>query len=230
MRTFFVAPTVLAAALVSSAALAEEETQPSTITAPAGALELTTGIGYSRGFGNIAKDHAAGVGDLGRSGLATGIGIGYRINPRYMVGIYGQMERFTQGNGAPDGSRVLSAAAGVQGQYHFMPFNRFVPWVGLGAGWRGYWVSNDALATHSLHGLDVLRATFGLDYKIADSWILTPMMGATMTMFLSEQRSNETGFGSIESPRLNTFVFAGMGGRFDIGGTRVSAPQEVASR
>lgn len=232
MKTAMIVGTGIALLSLSSLALAQEEDtdRRTGATAPEGAFEIVTGVGYSQGFGGISDARVAGLHDLGGAGLATQIGLGYRINPRFMVGVYTELDHYSLGDAPPSGSAISGMAAGVQMQYHFMPFNQFDPWVGVGTGWRGYWVRNDNLPTHSLHGIDFVRAQVGLSYPIAPWLNLGPVVGASMTMFLSEKRSYQTDFANVDDPRLNTFVSAGIGGRFDIGGKRVTKEQQTAQR
>lgn len=231
MKTTLIVATGIASLLLSSMAFAQDEgTTERLATAPEGALEFVTSAGYSQGFGGISDGRQAGLRDLGGAGFATQIGVGYRLDPRFMFGVYTEFGHYGRGDGAPSGSNVQGMAAGVQAQYHFMPFNRLDPWVGLGTGWRGYWVKNDNLPTHTLHGIDFVRAQVGASYQIAPWLNLGPVVGASVTMFFSEKRSYQNDFAVVDDPRLNTFVSAGIGGRFDIGGKRVTMEQQTAQR
>ncbi len=51
-----------------------------------------------------------------------------------------------------------------------------------------------------------------------------------MTMFLSEQYPRQEAFANVTDPALSTFVFAGLGGRFDIGPRTTEGQTIVASR
>ena len=41
-----------------------------------------------------------------------------------------------------------------------------MPWIGLGAGWRGIWIDRDVGGTDSRHGIDLVRLTAGVDYRL----------------------------------------------------------------
>ena len=64
------------------------------------------------------------------------------------------------------GATVYTATAGVQGNYHFLPWNDWDPWIGLGAGRRGIWIDRDVGSTDSRHGIDLARLTAGVDYRL----------------------------------------------------------------
>ena len=232
MRTSMMVGFAVTALLLSSAAFAQEEKADSSarLTAPNRALEISGATGYGQGFGNVAQGRTAGLNDLSRGSLTSQLAVGYRLNPQLLIGGYGEFGRYARGDSAPRDSSVFSAAAGAQAQYHFMPFNRIDPWVGLGAGWRGYWVAQDDAGTHSMHGIDIVRAQVGVAYRVNSQLSISPVIGATMTMFLSEQRSDQTELHSVSDPRMNAFVFVGLMSRFDIGGQVTEEQTEVASR
>ena len=41
-----------------------------------------------------------------------------------------------------------------------------MPWIGLGAGWRGIWIDRDVGGKDSRHGIDLVRLTAGVDYRL----------------------------------------------------------------
>lgn len=51
-----------------------------------------------------------------------------------------------------------------------------MPWIGLGAGWRGIWIDRDVGGTDSRHGIDLVRLTAGVDYRLNSQFpfLLTP--------------------------------------------------------
>jgi len=82
-----------------------------------------------------------------------------------------------------------------------------------------------------MYGLDILRVRVGADYKLGPSTSIGPMVGASLSTLLTVDDSSTSSPKDIESPGLSTFVFAGVQGRFEIGGKRVRAGgKEVASR
>jgi outer membrane protein W len=77
----------------------------------------------------------------------------------------------------PAGTLSPVSADGTQAQLHILPFSRFDPWVGFGAGWRGYWMVDDAAGTSALQGVDLVRAQVGVDCHITQSFVITPTFG-----------------------------------------------------
>jgi hypothetical protein len=57
---------------------------------------------------------------------------------------------------------------------------------------------------------------------------LSIVIGSTLTTFFSQQTPQSNGYASIQSPQVNTFLFAGLQGRFDV--PTGSGASQVASR
>jgi hypothetical protein len=199
------------------------------VAAPKNALELGVGVGYSQGVGNISTFPGDRVQDYAGAGIGFTGEIGYRVNPPFMIGAYGQFTEYNANNRLVSGTNVRDVRAGIQANWHFMPTNSFDPWVGLGAGWHAFYVVPDSGPNLTRQGLDVARARLGVDYKVIPEVALGPVIGADMSLFLS-QKLGETGYHSIDNERLNFFFFAGLAGRFDLIGEAVGGPATVASR
>ena len=170
--------------------------------------------------------------EAGGSGLTRiALGVGYRLSPHWMIGGYGEGGVYQPDKGSFGDRRMFSAAAGVQANYHFMPFSRWDPWVGLGTGWRGYWVNDDELGTSSLQGADLARIQVGAAYRVSEHLTLSPTIGVSITEFVAERSQGESSFHDIADPRPTTFLLIGTTGRFDIGGQSVTRERAaVASR
>lgn len=110
---------------------------------------------------------------------------------------------------------AISAAAGVQAQFHPRPYERWDPWVGLGFGWRGYW-ADVGDGTYGLQGFDLVRLRVGVAYRLSARFAVGPVIGATVTDFLSREPAGATGYQSGDDKKLSTFVFAGFNGRFSL--------------
>jgi hypothetical protein len=235
MRTITIASMTLAAVLVSAVAHAEtanDSARPDGAegVAPANAFELSIGQGLTQGFGQ-AGEEGTDLRDLGGLGPSLQLGLGYRIDPRFMVGGYLEGARFSGSDSLPDGTHSYTAAVGVQGQYHFRPFSKLDPWVGVGTGFRSYWVDRPDAPHRTLHGWEIARLRVGVDYRLGPSTSMGPMLGGSLSTFTVTERPNSSAPETIEDPGLSGFLFAGFQGRFDIGGERVSAtPKQVASR
>jgi hypothetical protein len=219
----FVAVPVVVSVFVATSASAEEKPAESEglfyqeTPAVSNALELGVQFGYSQGVGDVARDRAT-VHDTAGAGAAIGVHVGYRLSPQFMVGVYGNGGQYSRGDALAEGTTVRSATAGVEGQFHFRPSYTVDPWIGLGAGWRGLWLSPDEGKGTSAHGLELARLSFGADYRITPEISITPVLGADMSILLTEDGPGLDGYTNIANPRVNVGFFAGVGGRFDLFG------------
>jgi hypothetical protein len=218
---------------ISSSALAKEDDEPDRASgpppAPANAWELTLGNGYSQGFGSA--DGALGLRDYAKGGFSTQLGFGYRFDPNLMLGIYVEGANYFESGAARDDTDTYGAAAGIQANWHFAPFATFDPWVGLGGGYRGYWLDKPNAGTTAVYGLDLVRVRFGVDYRTSSWMSMGPMVGASLTTFLVKDPDFASDVETVEDREISTFVFVGFQGRFEIGGERIPASRSrVASR
>jgi len=205
---------------IGSAALAEETVAVSS-SAPEktrglyNAFELGIGAGYSQGVGDVGRG-VPSLTDSGGPGTSVEVDLGWRIDPNFLVGVYGTGAWFSTGDAPGNAFNNWSATAGVQGNYHFLPGESLDPWIG--AGWRGYWV-NRPEGRDSRHGLDVARLQIGLDVPVAQGVTISPFVGAAATVFLTQQLAQESSFSDIQERKVNVFLNAGVLGRFDLLGS-----------
>ncbi|HEX6277592.1 MAG TPA: hypothetical protein VFZ53_31330 [Polyangiaceae bacterium] len=196
--------------------------------APKNALELTLGNGFSQGFGS-PDSRTNTLADLTRGGLSTQLGISLRVSPEWAFGTYGEGARYFAAAGMPDGTVGYGAAFGVQAMWFAAPYSQINPWLGLGTGFRGYWV--DLPKGHeSLHGYDLVRLRLGADYRLGPSTSVGPMLGATLTLFDTHRDAETNDVRSTKDPEVTAFLFAGFQGRFEIGGQRVREPGSRIAR
>jgi hypothetical protein len=187
------------------------------VRAPAKAFELGVEAGYTQGFGSVTSDPRVGAGPGG----AVGINLGYRADPHWSVGVGGQYQGYgSSGTGA---STLRGVTADVRGAYHVSPYNRVDPYVALGAGYRLFAESPAGNAPTTLtHGIELGKVEVGLDVRTGESVAISPVLGVDLDLF------RWRGGGAVAAPlgngTLGTFVFAGVQGRFDVGGTRESRP------
>ncbi|APR79967.1 Hypothetical protein A7982_05314 [Minicystis rosea] len=202
------------------------------VRAPRNALEIGVDAGYTQGFGNINRGR--GVRDLAGAGGTIGASIGYRIDPRWSVAASGQFQGYGSTVTAPTGGAnavtVRGVTAGVQGTYHMQPHNRVDPYLTVGTGYRGLIESPTGnLPTMYTHGLELAKVEVGLDVRPTDSVAVSPVIGADLNMFMWRAGGGaETA--SLTNRSVNTFIFAGVKGRFDIGGTRERLPEQQVGR
>jgi hypothetical protein len=191
------------------------------------AVELSVAAGYAQGFGNVQSGQPS-LTDVATAGGAAEIGVGYRLIPQLSLGVYGSGGAFGRGDSVDSSANLYTATAGVEAAWHFLPSRTVDPWVSLGTGWRGYWISSNQ-GDASRHGLQLAKLRLGADYRLSQGVAISPVIGADMSLFLTEETSGASSWTSISSPNVNTFVFAGVQGRFDVP-TGSPASNDVASR
>jgi len=221
MRTSLVMTAVAILATTSASASAQEESWfTKKNAAPSKAFELTLGTGYTQPFGKL--DGATGMPDVATPGLGIDLGAGYRIDPRWSIAATGQYSELT----AERGNNARSFTPGIAVAYHFLPNQHTDPWVELGTGYRMLWETSRAQAPTLLsHGFQLLRARLGVDYHTDADLALGPVIGADMNVFLWQDATTSV---AIASPSVSTFVFAGIQGRIDVGGTPVGTARTTS--
>jgi peptidoglycan-associated lipoprotein len=217
MKAKLTALAVLAVVAASSQARAQNEMPPVAektaeplAEAPVKALEIVVGTGYTQGFGSFQS--GVNMQDVITPGIGVDLGLAYRINPRWGVGIAGQYQEFAA-------ERALSAR-GLSGElaatYHFLPFNRIDPFLKFGAGYRLLWENHDT-GTPSLmtHGFELGKVVFGVDIRANRDVSIAPIVGAAVDALLWQSTSNQPSV-AIQDPTLSLYAFAGVQARFDI--------------
>jgi outer membrane protein OmpA-like peptidoglycan-associated protein/opacity protein-like surface antigen len=201
-----------------SAANAQERPEPfaQPMAAPSNALELKVGTGYTQGFGNISPVHA--MGDVAGPGIGVSVDFDYRLNHLWSLGIEGQYQELHQEQNTA--ARGMAINGGVT--YHFAPVVRGDPWVRLGSGYRWLWETDPtgmAGVEVLRHGFDILTAKIGYDVRVSEDVAVAPVIGADLNAFVWEAPSNAPGY-AMSAAQVATFVYAGLQGRFDLGGDR----------
>lgn len=205
------------AASRSSAQERQERPEPSSPAPPRDAIEIGLGLGATGGTGTVSDGEA--LSDTARAGGALEIGLGYRFDPSFLFGVYASYGRFAAAPGVPDGAHVRTVTAGLEGQWHFLPYSRLDPWIGVGAGYRGISIVPDGRASTGLReGVQVARLRLGVDWRVSRAVALGPVLGVDATVFVARRDVGEDELLSIDEDdlALSTFVFGGLGGRFDL--------------
>lgn len=182
------------------------------------ALEIAIAAGSAQTYGTLAP-HATNVQTFG---VGLDLAAMWRINPRWAVGAYGNFGMFPS-TGSAESS--WSYAAGLQANYHFDVVTS--PWIGLGAGWHGYSLAGDGGRT-AYQGVDVARLQAGLTFAVSPNFSVDPVIGLTLTTFLSEKGPAATSYADVQSKDLSIFVLAGALARFDLFGSAPSATAVAA--
>jgi len=183
---------------------------------PVRAVEIGVGGGYAQGIGDINNIQPS-LTDIAGPGGSVQASLGYRFTKNFSAELYGSGARFSRRNELPSGTDVWSSTGGIQATWHFRPWYSVDPWISLATGWRGYWTNPDGIATTSRHGLQIARLQMGIDYRFSRGVAIAPVIGADMSMFLTQDTPGVIGgFNNIQSPNVNFFFFGGLAARFDL--------------
>jgi len=186
------------------------------LQAPSRALELKAGTGYTQGIGMLAPTRS--ISDASGAGLAVGIGVGARLSGFWSVGLETQYQEFVPAQN----SAARGFAFDIGATYHFLPVLRGDPWVRLGTGYRLFYESDPTgrtAGTWTRHGFDLVAAKVGYDVRISETVAIGPVIGADFDLFVWEDPTNPPNH-LMSSPQPASFVYAGLQGRFDLGGER----------
>jgi hypothetical protein len=213
--------------LLPAAALAQPQTDATEdasafdhhVAAPGNAFELGVATGYSQGGGPVGGD-LAHLEDLSGAGAAVELDAAYRINPTFSIGAYGAFSKYATGDQVSGSADVFGASAGIQAAAHLRPDRSIDPWISLGAGWKGLWLSADQGKNTSLQGLDLARLQLGVDYRVTRDVAISPVIGGSLGLFVSQDSPMTDGYTEITNKKVNFTGFAGLAGRFDLGGSR----------
>jgi hypothetical protein len=232
MNRWLSASTIAVITAVSGVASAQQRELPEANASALGAagrsVELTIQTGYAQGFGGAGRGLPS-LGNMATAGGAVEVGAGYRLIPQLTLGVYASGGIFGRGDQVDGSTNRSTATAGFEADWHFAPAgSRTDPWVSLGGGWRGWWLHEDGAGTTAMHGWEIAKLQVGVDFRIDRAIAVSPMVGIDLNTFFTESSPASGGWRNVSNPNVNTFLFAGMQGRFDIATRARSEP--VASR
>lgn len=196
------------------------------------AFEIAVATGYTQAGGKLGGT-LGNIEDVSGPGGAVEVDLGYRLIPQLTVGLYGTLSKHQAGDSLADSTSVLGASAGAQAAWHFRSDAAIDPWISLGTGWRGLWLSPETGKATSLHGFELARLQIGADYRLTKAIAISPVIGGSVTMFVSENSPMTDSATEISDKKVNFTGFAGLQGRFDFGGparARTSAASLAASQ
>src|ERR1044071_111751 len=183
------------------------------------AFEIGVATGYTQGGGKLGGNMGS-LEDVSGPGGAVEVDLGYRILPRLSIGAYGTFSKYERGDDLANDTDVLGATAGLQAVLHARPDRSVDPWVSLGTGWKGLWLDPANGKTTSLQGLELARLQLGVDYRVSKDVAIAPVIGGSLGLFISQDSPMTTDLTEISDKKVNFTGFAGLAGRFDIGGSR----------
>ena len=210
----------------SSAHAQEESYLNRPMPAPSNAFELKVGTGYTQGFGLLTP--AQSIPDVAGAGFGANLDADYRMLPRWSVGLQGEYQEFANNINANAAARGFAGNLGVT--YHVMPYSHGDGLFRIGSGYRLLCSVSPVICvpTTLTQGFEVAKATIGYDVRVSPEVALAPLVGGRhSTCSCGKGAGGVTN--SLSSAQVGTFIFAGIQGRFDMGGT-TSTPETVAGR
>ncbi len=212
--------------MAQQSAMASERLPRGTVMAPEKAFEIQVSTGYTQGFGpQVPGRGSLPATSLDRPGMGAGLGLAYRATPRASIGVVGSYSMQDSAGGA----QLRNATAGLDGTFHIRPFQRFDPFVSVGAGYRMLWDNPTNGRDTFAHGFQLARAAVGVDVRVNKDIAIAPTIGGDVDMFLWQTGAGQTN-AMIENPKVNGYLFAGVAGRFDLGGNRQGPPTTYMGR
>ncbi|AUX24607.1 hypothetical protein SOCEGT47_051460 [Sorangium cellulosum] len=192
----------------------------SPLRAPGNALELGVSAGYAQGFGDIAGGRS--LRDVSGAGTAVAVKLGYRATPKLGLGLTSSYEEYMATGPERQRTDVRGMTVGVETRFHLAPFERVDPVISLGSGYRAFATDAPGQRRDTItHGVELARLNATIDVRMSDSVALGPSIGGGLNVFLVESAGASGRAREVRDSRVNSFVFAGLEGRFDVGGQRV---------
>ena len=191
-----------------------------TVLAPTNATEIDLGGGYTQAFGRL--DENTNMSDVAKGGGAVTLGVAYRVSPHFSIGGFGELHSNTSDSTLGSGSSVAGLATGPLAMFHFLPYRLVDPFVSAGMGYRALRIASRTSPAGTVHGIDALKANVGVDVRVDKDFALGPRLGADFNVFLAKQMGGATT--GIAGKGVSTFIYAGIGGRLDMAGSRVAEP------
>jgi peptidoglycan-associated lipoprotein len=183
------------------------------VAAPVDALELKFASGYTQGFGNLAPSR--GVDKVAGPGLGVSADIDYRMNPDWSFGLEMQYQEFASANNSSSRGFVSNLGA----TYHFLPVFRGDPSIRAGVGYRAVWENNPfgfQAGPTVRQGIELLTMKAAYDVRVSEDVSIAPFFGADLNLFAWQSPAASNSM----SGQVATFLYTGLQGRFDLGGTR----------
>ncbi|NUO51543.1 MAG: hypothetical protein HOV80_22025 [Polyangiaceae bacterium] len=197
--------------------------------APRNAFEIGFQGGYFQPFGDLMKDTR--ISNITDAGGEVGLDLGWRIGPMGAIAVTGRYhESVVDDSFAANAQEdIRGGAVGFQGTVYFAPYLAANPYLTMGAAYRTLWLVPQTTDTNSsiYHGVELARVQFGVDFRVARDFSIGPNAGAAVNMFFAEDAPADVAFNPsgdtiIDDPRPSAMIFAGLAGRFEVGGTRES--------
>jgi hypothetical protein len=192
-------------------------------------IELGLHVGGAIPFGKVDGQVGDDLNQTVQGALPVGISIGYYVEPRLLLGLYGSYAPAAPASALRSDCSAHGATCssddvrvGVQAQIHGGSAKAWDPWVGLGSGYECLRVqaSSQQLA---LEGWEIIRFEAGLDARSHGIAALGPFVSWTIGEYESESAVGQ-GMAAISGHALHEWLTVGLRGVIDIPTTRTPDP------
>ena len=161
------------------------------------------------------------VEDISRAGGAVELDAMYRINPTFAVGVYGSFSKYATGDHDRQPVRRARRDRRDSGRCAPTP-DELGGSVGSASAPAGAASGSRRRPARPprCRGLELARLQIGVDYRVSEDVSISPVIGGSLNMFVSEDSPMTTKYSEITDKKANFIGFAGLAGRFDLGGKR----------
>jgi hypothetical protein len=156
---------------------------------------LSIALGYGTPTGDAMKDSSGtslAMSDVISEQIPFVLGVGFRTNPLFSVGLALQYAPVTTKN-CDTGSSCSSSDTrlGVEGRFHFAADQMFSPWISFGLGYEWFSLSETGANTFDMtfKGLD-FEFQVGGDFRVSPTFTLGPYLGYRVGTFDSASISS----------------------------------------
>ena len=150
--------------------------------------EISGRVGYA--VGNLSS----------LSAVPLGVDLGYRLSPRWSLGVYGGLDFAQHADDAEDADEVIKAKryrVGVEAVFHFPIERRIEPWIGLGMGFEALRGATELSSTwptpyfssrpYRADGLELLNLQLGFDVLVSSVFVLGPYLSGSVVTYRNQQ-------------------------------------------
>lgn len=183
-------------------------------------------VGYALPLGLIAKsagenkNEEFALSDVVSGQIPIWLDAGYLLTPRLMLGAYGAYG-FGMVSGDICQTRVSCSAHdirfGIQGQYHFSPYESFNPWLGLGIGYEiltAHFENDVGTAQATYRGFEFATLQAGVDFRAAESVGIGPFVNLSFGEYTTAGTSQDDKTYNIDKKALHEWLTFGVRGAF----------------
>jgi hypothetical protein len=207
------ATTVLAAVLVTARGARAEDVR---------GLELGVRVGMGLPFGKVDGAVGDSLDQTIAYAVPVGLDVGYRVDPRLLVGAYGTYASASPASALRDdcSSHGLQCStdgvrAGIEVQVHSPHEGPWDPWMGLGSGYEWMRVRSSA-GPLSAGGWEFLHLEAGVDLRPVSAFGLGPFVTWAIGQYQYESFPDR-GSSAVSSRAVHEWLIFGFRGTVDIG-------------